>query len=68
VGTVTTGTPSTPASVTNVGTTAAAVFDFTIPKGETGDLDSLSANSPITYSSNTIGLDYNALVIDGGTA
>lgn len=68
VGTVTTGAPGTSVIVTNVGTAEEAIFDFTIPKGDTGDLGSLSASSPITYSSNTIGLDYNALVIDGGTA
>lgn len=68
VGTVTTGTPSTPASVTNVGTAEEAIFNFVIPKGETGDIGNISATSPITYASNTIGLDYNALVIDGGTA
>lgn len=37
VGTVTTGQPTDPASVTNTGTSSAAVFDFTIPKGEKGD-------------------------------
>lgn len=68
VGTVTTGAPGTSVIINNVGTTTDAIFDFTIPKGDTGDLGSLSASSPITYSSNTIGLDYNALVIDGGTA
>jgi hypothetical protein len=68
VGTVTTGNPGSSVIVTNVGTSGAAVFDFTIPKGDTGDLGSLSAASPITYTSNTIGLDYNALVIDGGSA
>lgn len=36
VGTVTTGLPTDPTSVTNVGTSSAAVFDFTIPKGDTG--------------------------------
>lgn len=36
VGTVTTGDPGTPAAVTNVGTSSAAVFNFTIPKGDTG--------------------------------
>lgn len=36
IGTVTTGTPTTPASVTNTGTPLAAVFDFVIPKGDTG--------------------------------
>ena len=34
VGTVTTGTPS---SVTNVGTTSAAVLDFVLEKGDQGD-------------------------------
>lgn len=68
VGTITTGSPSTPASVTNVGTSGAAIFDFVIPKGDTGDIGNISATSPITYSSNTIGLDYSALTIDGGTA
>ncbi len=64
VGTVTTGTPTTPASVTNTGTTGAAVFDFVIPKGETGSLGDLSATSPITYTSNTIGFDFSATVLD----
>ena len=37
VGTVTTGEAGTSASVTNSGTTSAAVFDFVIPRGEKGD-------------------------------
>lgn len=37
VGTVTTGEPDTPASVTNSGTPNAAVLDFVIPKGVKGD-------------------------------
>lgn len=36
VGTTTTGQPGTNASVTNSGTTSAAVFNFTIPKGADG--------------------------------
>lgn len=36
VGTTTTGAPHTNASVVNVGTTSAAVFDFTIPRGADG--------------------------------
>ena len=36
VGTVTTGAAGSSASVTNSGTSSAAVFDFTIPKGDTG--------------------------------
>ena len=36
VGTVTTGAPGSSASVTNSGTSSAAVFDITIPRGDTG--------------------------------
>ena len=36
VGTVTTGPAGSAASVTNSGTSAAAVFNFTIPKGDNG--------------------------------
>ena len=38
VGTVTTGEPGTSASVVNSGTTGAAVFDFTIPRGDPGEV------------------------------
>ena len=70
VGTVTTGAPGSSVVVTNVGTTGAAIFDFTIPKGDTGDIGDITGVSPITYNSATseIGLDLDALVIDGGTA
>ena len=37
VGSTTTGNPGTNASVTNSGTSSAAVLNFTIPKGEKGD-------------------------------
>ena len=36
VGTVTTGAPGSSASVTNAGTSSEAVFNFTIPRGDTG--------------------------------
>lgn len=36
-GTTTTGNPGTNASVTNIGTTKDAVFNFTIPRGDTGN-------------------------------
>lgn len=36
VGTVTTGAAGSSASVTNVGTSSAAIFNFTIPRGDTG--------------------------------
>ena len=36
VGTVTTGAPGSPATVTNVGTSSAAVLNFSLPQGATG--------------------------------
>ena len=42
VGTVTTGQPGTSATVTNSGTSSAAVFDFTIPQGEKGETGSIT--------------------------
>lgn len=38
------------------------------PEGPPGDVGNFSATSPITFADETISLDYNALVIDGGTA
>lgn len=43
VGTVTTGDAGTSVIVTNVGTINAAIFDFTIPKGDTG----IGAQGPV---------------------
>lgn len=66
VGTVTTGAAGSSATVTNSGTSSAAVFDFTIPKGDDGDVGSLSANAPVTYNSgtSTIGFDWSGTSID----
>lgn len=36
VGTTTTGAPGSPATVTNVGTSAAAIFNFSVPEGAAG--------------------------------
>jgi hypothetical protein len=70
VGTVTTGAPTDNVVVTNVGTTGSAVFDFVIPKGDTGNIGALQTTSPIDYdsASSTISLDYDSLVVDGGTS
>lgn len=46
VGTVTTGAPGTQAVVTNVGTTAAALLDFTIPQGATGATGATGPQGP----------------------
>jgi hypothetical protein len=75
VGTTTTGDAGSSASVTNVGSTSAAVFNFTIPRGDKGDqgdpgsIESLEATLPVTYSSGIIGFDPTYVsFIDGGTA
>lgn len=48
VGSVTTGAAGTSASVVNSGTSSAAVFDFTIPKGDKGDTGNNGTNATIT--------------------
>lgn len=66
VGTVTTGAAGSSATVTNSGTSSAAIFDFTIPKGDTGSVGSISANAPVTYDgvTATIGFDWSGTSID----
>ena len=71
VGTVATGAAGTSAIITNTGTSGAAVFDITIPRGDTGSLGALTAAAPVVYNSGTseISLDHDAIeYIDGGTA
>jgi hypothetical protein len=46
VGTTTTGAAGTSASVTNSGTSSAATFNFTIPRGDTGLTGPTGANGP----------------------
>jgi hypothetical protein len=46
VGTVTTGAAGSSVSVANSGTPSAAVFDFTIPRGDTGTTGSTGATGP----------------------
>lgn len=50
VGTVTTGAPGTNASVTNSGTSSAAVFNFTIPRGDEGPRGPAGAVSDVQVS------------------
>lgn len=71
MGTVTTGEAGTEAFVTNSGTPYAAVFDFTIPKGDTGatgcmNIQLLSAYStPSQFGTNNTDLifDNNSVVV-----
>lgn len=46
VGTVTTGAAGSAAAVSNVGTAAAAVLDFTIPQGEPGAVQEVDGIAP----------------------
>lgn len=46
VGTTTTGLPGTPANVVNVGSTSAAVFNFTIPAGVAGAAGPAGSQGP----------------------
>lgn len=57
VGTVSTGAAGTSATVVNSGTSSAAVFDFTIPRGDKGDTgatgpDGYSPTATVTQSDN----------------
>ena len=56
VGTVTTGAPGSSVAITNVGSSSAAVFNFTIPRGDPGTGTTVV---PITYAS-SVNLDMDA--------
>lgn len=46
IGTVTTGAPGSSATVTNVGTSTAAILNFSIPRGDTGATGATGAAGP----------------------
>jgi len=54
-GTTTTGAPGSSATVVNSGTTSAAVFDFTIPRGNTGATGATGAVGPGVASGGVAG-------------
>ena len=56
IGSVTTGTPGSSVSVTNSGTTAAAILNFTIPQGSTGATGAAGSGGGSTFSGNTDGV------------
>jgi len=66
VGTTTTGAAGSSASVTNVGTSGAAVFDFTIPRGDTGATG--PANTLTVASTTTGNAGTSAAVTIAGTS
>lgn len=79
-GSTTTGAPGSSASVVNVGTSSAAVFDFTIPRGDKGDKGDqgnqgvpgpagvVYADAPLSYNSGTqtISIDLTAYLPKAG--
>jgi microcystin-dependent protein len=71
-GTTATGVPGSIAAVTNAGTTSAAVFNFTIPRGDTGATGSTGPQGPsgsVTVGSTSTGVPgTNAEVTNSGTS
>jgi len=63
VGATTTGNAGTNASVTNSGTSSAAVFNFTIPRGDTGAAGPNSVTSATT-SDGTADLSVRSMIIE----
>ena len=75
MGSVTTGAPGTPAQVTNSGTAQNAIFDFVIPKGDTGAdappgefLSSYSTPPQSGTSGGALIFDRNSMVVGNATA
>lgn len=69
IGSTTTGSAGTNAIVSNVGTSTAAILNFTIPRGDTGATGSTGAAATITVGSTTTGSAGSAaLVSNVGTS
>jgi len=67
-GTTTTGAAGTSASVTNVGTTSAAVFNFVIPRGDTGTTGATGTAATVNAGTTTTGVaGTSASVVNSGT-
>ncbi len=56
IGTVTTGEPGTEASASITGTAEAPVLDLTIPRGQTGSIDSLTVNGQTADATGNISI------------
>jgi len=68
-GTTTTGAAGTSAAVTNVGTTSAAVFNFVIPRGDTGNTGATGTAATIAAGTTTTGAaGSSATVVNSGTS
>lgn len=69
VGTTSTGLPGTNASVTNTGTSSAAVLNFTIPKGAKGDQGNPGTAATVDVGTTTTGdAGTSASVTNSGTS
>ena len=66
IGTVTTGAAGSSATVTNAGTSNAAVLTFSIPKGDAGSNATVTAGAGISVSNGEVSIATDA-VIDGGS-
>lgn len=66
IGAVTTGAAGSNVVVTNTGTSTAAILNFIIPKGDTGDDAVMIAGTNIDITDGVVSLSADA-VIDGGT-
>lgn len=63
VGSVTTGAAGSSATVTNSGTTAAAVLDFVIPKGDKGDKGTDGSDADVTADNIETALGFKPLPV-----
>jgi collagen type VII alpha len=70
VGTVSTGSTGSSATINNSGTTSAAVFDFSIPRGDTGATGATGPQGPAGTTSDsftTITVNGSSVVADSST-
>lgn len=69
VGTVTTGAPGSAATVTNIGTSSAAILDFSIPKGDPNTSYTYTQSTPSTTWTINHNLGYRPSVeiLDSGS-
>ena len=65
VGSVTTGSAGSSVVVTNSGSSTAAIFNFTIPKGDQGDPASVTAGTNITVTDGEVSVSDTAEFDDG---
>jgi hypothetical protein len=65
IGAVTTGAAGSSVVVTNTGTSTAAILNFTVPKGDTGDNATVTAGTNITVIDGEVSVAADAVFDDG---